>query len=308
MNISIFLQNRPHFGTTIIHVPLIYSLQSYYPQANIFLFSKNESTNMLTEILNIKNVFVNTNRFVEIYQYTKINSDITISLRKNSSFLSLMISLLNRKEKYGLNNKITSLFFTKTSQYQDIQYRACNFLNLLPKKIPKQYFTLPKKNHLTIIPAGEYLFKHWKIENYLELADMLHVRYPEYHIFFLLGQREKKYIPIINNHSSTYKTYLSLDLPSLINIIQSSQLVIANDCGPAHIAQISDVANLILYSNQKSSAIATAGEWFRKKANSSYIIGENLKSIDSISVKEVYALAIKSLTNNFTHNIYQGHI
>lgn len=286
MNIAIFLQNRPHFGTTLTHLPLIHSLQLAYPNANIFLFSKNESTHLLTKIISIKKVFVTKNRFKEITNYQTINFDITISLRKNSLFLSSML-LLSKGKKYAFDNTITKLFFTKSIPYQKDIYRAENFLNLLPDEVAPHYFHTKKKHHITLIPAGEYKLKHWSIQNYLTLADTLVKLYPNLDVNFVLGQAEKDYLDIIKKHNRAYSISFHREVDELFEIITSSQLVIANDCGPAHIAQISDTSNIILYSDENFKADKTVNEWFRKKENARYIISDAGKSINTIKIETV---------------------
>jgi len=290
MNIAIFLQNRPHFGTTLIHLPLIHSLQLAYPDANIFLFSKNDSSYLLSKIVCIKKVFVTKNRFTEIANYRTINFDITISLRKNSLFLSVML-LLSKGKKYAYNNTITRLFFTKSILYQKNIYRASNFLNLLPHEVTAHYFHSEKKNYITLIPAGEYKIKHWNIQNYLQLADTFVKLYPLLDINFVLGEAEREYLNVIKNHSTTYSIYFNKSLNELFDIIISSKLVVANDCGPAHIAQISDTANIILYSDENFTAKKTINEWFRKKENARYVISDKGKSINTINVNAVIKTA-----------------
>ncbi len=290
MNIAIFLQNRPHFGTTLIHLPLIHSLQLAYPDANIFLFSKNESTYLLTKIVSIKKVFVAKNRFTEIKNYRTTDFDITISLRKNSLFLSFVL-LLSKGKKYAYTNTITKLFFTKSVPYQKDIYRAENFLNLLPDEVAPHYFHSKKKQYISLIPAGEYKIKHWAIQNYLQLADTLVKLYPNLHINFVLGKAEKEYLDIIQKHNSTYDISFHKDIDKLFKIIRSSKLVVANDCGPAHIAQISDTSNIILYSDENFKANRTVAEWFRTKENARYIISDAGKSINTIEIETVIKTA-----------------
>jgi len=297
MNISIFMQNRPHFGTTLLHLPLLHSLKTNYPNANIYLFSKNESSKLLKEIIPIKELFINKNRFKEITDYRSIDSDITISLRKNSLFLVFTIFLFNRKKKYGFKNTLTPFLFTSSNSYINGEYRSENFLNLLPKDIEHHYFKIEKEKHITLIPAGEYQFKHWDITNYLQLATLLQRAFAHLEIHFVLGKSEEKYLKTIQNHSSSFYIDYALDMKKLFHIIQSSRLVIGNDCGPAHIAQISDVSNIILFSNENKNGKATVKEWFRKKEDSHYFLGEEAQSINTLTVESVYSKACSLLEN-----------
>ena len=110
-----------------------------------------------------------------------------------------------------------------------------------------------------------------------------------------MGEAEKHYLPIIEQWHIKYDTFMNEPLPKLFSIIQSSQLVIANDCGPSHIAQISEVPNIILYSSETKDGYKVAQEWFREKKDSYYLVGEKDQSINSITVAHVYEKALVAL-------------
>ena len=297
MNIAIFMQNRPHFGATLLHIPLIYSLKQCYPDAEIALFSKNSSAKMLFGVTDVKQIHVTQNKVEEVKLYKQFNADMSISLRKNSLPAALAILFFNRLASFSYANFISKAFFTKAILFNQHQFRAESFLSLLPDTCHKHY--LPKlpseQKNIYLMPGGAFEWKHWEIKNYLQLADRLQERFTDHTICFIMGEMEKHYLPIIEAWSQRYKVYMNATLPKLFTLVRSAQLVIANDCGPSHIAQISEVPNIILYSSETNDGYNVAKEWFRKKEGSYYLVGEKDQSINSISVNSVYVAVEKSL-------------
>ncbi|MDA3947319.1 MAG: hypothetical protein PF439_11640 [Helicobacteraceae bacterium] len=297
MNIAIFMQNRPHFGANLLHIPLIYSLKQCFPDADITLFSKNGTAKILTSVMPIKNIHVTKDKFKEVQTYQKLDADITISLRKNSLPVTLAMILLNRNKTYGYANFLSRLFFTKTLPFNQSLFRTESYLALLPDQCPKQYLpSIPvQQKHICLMPGGAFDWKHWDIENYLKLADRLKNRLPEYTVYFVMGEMEEPYVKTIEAWHNHYEILINQPLKALFELVQSSQLVIANDCGPSHIAQISDVKNIILYSSEVNDGNSVAKEWFRDKEDSAFIVGVKGESINTIDVDSVYQSALRSL-------------
>ena len=297
LKIAIFMQNRPHFGATLLHIPLVYSLKQCFPNAEITLFSKNASAKMLLSVTATDHINVTKDKLEEIRAYKKFDADISISLRKNSLPVTLAMILFNRKQSYGYANFLARLFFTKTVEFNQSLFRADSYLSLLPESCEKKFLSsLPaREKRICLMPGGAFEWKHWDIRNYLQLADKLQSRLPEYTICFVMGAMEQSYVSTIEAWDRRYAIHMEMPLNALFELVQGSELIIANDCGPSHIAQISDVCNIILYSSETNNGHAVAKEWFREKEGSSFIVGEENRSINTIEVDNVYQTALNAL-------------
>jgi len=268
-----------------------------YPDATIALFSKNSSAKMLFGVTDVKQVHVTQNKVEEIKLYKQFNADMSISLRKNSLPVALAILFFNRPASFSYANVISKAFFTKAIPFDQHQFRAESFLSLLPDTCHKRYLPklLSEQENIYLMPGGAFTWKHWEITNYLKLADKLQLQYPEYVISFIIGKDEEHYLQSIEEWPTDYAVYINKPLTELFSLVQHAQLVIANDCGPSHIAQISAVSNIILYSSEKNDGENVAKEWFREKPNSLYLVGEKKRSINSISLNTVYESAVSIL-------------
>ena len=297
MKIALFMQNRPHFGANLLHIPLIYSLSRCYPDATIVLFSKNNSSKMLLDVTAVEKVVVTDSKLDEIKAYKAFQADMTFSLRKNSLPVTLAAILFNAKGSYGYANFLADLFFTKTRPFEQDRFRAQSYLDLLPESCQKSYLPAiaSTEKSICLMPGGAFSWKHWEITNYLKLADKLQTRHRDHKILFIMGGAEQHYVPLIKAWPNSYEVFVDQPLKALFKQVQSARLVIANDCGPSHIAQISEVPNIILYSSETNDGNKVAKEWFRVKEYSYFLVGEQGKSIDSISVESVFETALKAL-------------
>ena len=288
--IVIFMQNRDFFGAQIIHIPLVLELKKQYPNSKIILFAKYGVAKILNGLNIVDKIIIEKTKFDTFKKYISINPDVTINLRKKSLFINMLISFFNFKTKIGFETGLTKLFFTKTSVYNSSLYRGHNYM----KPFDRTMELLPTntKKRISILPGAGGDFKMWNINNYISLAKQLKEIYVDYEICFVLGNKEASFS---NDIPKEFKIYLNLEIKSLFEVIQESMLVIANDCGPSHIAQISDINTLILYSDEMNDANKVKKEWFNDKSNSYCIIGKSNKHIDSINVEEVFNLADKIL-------------
>jgi len=286
--IVIFMQNREFFGAQVVHIPLIKVLKARYPQHHITLFSKHQVSKVLSSF--VDEIVIERSKWHGLREYFAIGADVTINLRKKSSFINFYIALLNRQTKIGFTTPLTKLCFTQNKAHNPTTYRASNYLNLMDETM--KYESSSKVQRICIIAGAGEDFKIYPIRSYIELATKLKKRYPEYEIAFVLGQKESALQEYIKE---PFKVYFDCEIEKLFEVISTSSLVVSNDCGPSHIAQISDVANIILYSDEKGNADKVVQEWFNPKDNAIYLSSEKNKKIATIEVQDIFREATKLL-------------
>lgn len=280
--IAVFMQNRDFFGAQIVHIPLLKKLRQKYPQARITLFSKSPISRILIELGLADTLVIETTKLKTALHYIKQNASLSINLRKNSLFTAALISLFNLNKKIGFSNTLSNIFFTKTVRYDDTIYRARNYLNLLDEKL--EYEPLAEQNDVIIIPGAGKSFKEWGIDNYVEAARFIKDAYPHIAVRFVLGKKEQGFIEQIPKE---FSVLYDLEIKKLYDTLSRSSLVIANDCGPSHIAQINGTKTLILLSDEYGDAQKVAKEWVNTGEHKLCLIGEAQKSIRTISLGEV---------------------
>jgi ADP-heptose:LPS heptosyltransferase len=284
--IVVIMQNRNFLGAQIVHIPVLLELKKMYKESKIIIFSKHKVSNILLDLGIVDKLIIEENQFKTFVKYLSINPQITINLRKKSILWILINSFFNFNSRIGFKTFISNLFFTKTFKYNSKIYRAQNYLNLIEKNLEVESFD--KVERILIIPGAGGNEKIWNIENYVELANKLKNLYNGFEVAFLLGLKEQNLIQSIeNNH---FALYFNKEITFVKNIIQTSSIVIANDCGPSHFAQISDVKTFILYTNEKGDANDVISEWFNKMGNKFYIIGKEYENMNSLTAENVFEL------------------
>lgn len=277
--IVVFMHNRNFFGAQIVHIPLLKKLKEKYPDSHITLFSKSQISHILIELGVADTLITETKKIKTLLEYIKQNAFLSINLRKNSFFTSFIISLFNFNRKIGFHNTFSNLFFTKTAYYDDTIYRAQNYLNLIGEKLT--YEPVTKNKEIIIIPGAGGKFKEWSINNYIKLAILIKEKYPLFTLHFILGKNEQH---LLDKIPDGFSILYDLDVKKLYDVIIHSSLVIANDCGPSHIAQINDVKTLILVSDEYNNAQKVVKEWVNKP----FIIGKKQENIQSITLEDVW--------------------
>lgn len=100
------------------------------------------------------------------------------------------------------------------------------------------------KNSVIAIPCGSTNTKKWPIGYWIKLLKNLQKE--KFNIQVFLGPLEKNLYSEFKNLSGV-NVHQSLDLREIAELIQYSKIVIANDCGPMHIAASQDVSVLAIF-------------------------------------------------------------
>ncbi len=280
-NIVIISQNRPFLGAQIVHLPLINFLKVKYPKSKIHFFSKSKISKSLLPLGSIDYVIIEQSKGHFLEEYRKINADLTINLRKQSLWHFWVVALFAKGKKVGFSSTLTNLFYDQTSHNNVSIYRANNYLALFGGVITHENTACKKQ--ICIIPGAGQEHKIWDLNNYLEVAQQIQKNYSDIEVIFLLGEKEADY----KDKLTQFTVHIDMNLEQLYHCIGQSLLVIANDCGPSHLAHIQAVDMVSLFSNERLDAQSTIDEWYHKRTGAKLIQSDAHKSINTISVNKV---------------------
>jgi ADP-heptose:LPS heptosyltransferase len=284
-NIVVFLQNRDFFGAQICHIPFLEALRKVYPGRKIHLVSKHKISYLFKELGLADEVILESGKVELASRYFALAPEITLNLRRQSGFVNTLVGLGSVQTKIGFASPISRKLFTRTRTHETGVYRAQNYLRLLDREMEETHFS--EGNEILIMPGAGGEHKIWPLANYLDVARVLSARHPVLKIGFVLGAKEKGMREAIAQ--SGFAVYDNLDIRTLVGTVKRAKCVIANDCGPSHIAQIYKKRSVILYSDETYSARGTIDEWFNKHDRAVALIGEVGAPIDTIPVTEVVA-------------------
>ena len=313
MKSVVFLQKRDFLGNRLIHLPLLYALKHAYVDNEIIVFSPFESVKFFKDAGLASEVHVYSYGLIRmVRQLRRLNPDLIVSLRPRSEWLCLAIGLSGAKVRVSFSTPVTRGLFTHTMKSDYSIYRALNFLKLLELigifAKPEEFFLEQAKhgtldltegpNYICLIPgggAGE--FKRWGIRNYLGLCKKLKGGFKNAGFIFLLGDAEKDYVEKIQSSSIAEHTVILQNdsIANLARAISSSKVTIANDTGPAQIAQMMKMPYVGIFSNHDGKARTRIGEWFFKRENAVAVTSGEKKDIKTIPVERIQKAVIQLL-------------
>ena len=281
--IAILAPNKEFFGATIVQFPFFQSLRSAYPDAEIKVWSSVKISNILKtyslcdEVTSIeKNGF-----FPFLISLLKFSPDLIINMRPNSDRTLLCTFLTPARKKIWFSKKKKHKGVFQNTQI----YIAYSYLELLGPLGVRQdrnfelfsqliktsgYVIQQSKKNIVFIVAGGERYKRWGIDNFLRLIEILGPSHFFYH--FVLGADEQDYIKSINEKNLPFfEIHSGKKIEDIGKLCISSDLVVSNDCGPSHIAQLSHCRYLSLWGWGLKPLFPRFSEWFYPH-NDSYVL------------------------------------
>lgn len=116
------------------------------------------------------------------------------------------------------------------------------------QSVDKLLENIDKSKELVVFsPATIWPSKHWMEEYWAELSDMLS---PDYNVVFIGTEGDKNLIERITSKTKIIENHLSLagktNIPELIELFNRTDILVAPDTGPAHIANATQHPKIIM--------------------------------------------------------------
>jgi ADP-heptose:LPS heptosyltransferase len=306
MKSVVFLQNRNFYGNKLIHIPLLYALKKKLKSSETIVFSPYESGMLFSKIGLASSVQFYSPGLLHMKRKLKqLKPDLVLSLRPSSQWLDMAVGLCGAKKRLGFRTTLSKFLFTHTVPRDFSLYRALDFMRLLEpigvkdklgsffyRQREQATLRLPEgRDWYCLIPGGGTgVFKRWSIERFLELCRLIRQENLRASFLFILGDKEKEYVkPIKTSPDASDAIILFKEkIANLSEAFSSSKATIANDCGPAQIAQMMKVPYVGLFSNHEGRADEWIAEWFLPHEQATAIVSEDSKDINSISADNVH--------------------
>lgn len=306
MKSIVFLQNRNFYGNKLIHIPLLYALKKNLKSRKIVVFSPYESGKLFAKIGLASDVeFYSHGLLTMMQKLRRLKPDLVLSLRPSSQWLDIAIGFSGANERLGFETQLSKRLFTHTVPRDVSIYRAVDFMRLLepigvPQKLGTYFYDqrehaerlLPKdRDWYCLIPGGGAgAFKRWSIQRFLELCVLIRRENKQASFVFILGDKEKEYVDLIKASLHTEEVIILFKekIANLSEVFAASRATVANDCGPAQIAQMMKVPYVGLFSNQDGKADELIAEWFLPHKRASAVVSDRSHDINSIPAEKVF--------------------
>ena len=192
------------------------------------------------------------------------------------------------------NNRVTDFLWTHAYRKDPNEYLAIANLKLLGLLHPVDVHAItrdsmlalaqqtqnavPQANVVLMPGGGAGEFKRWDIQSFVALTTQLKtVMGPTTRFCFVMGPDEQKEAAFVQSQGrSDIDIMMTRPLPEIATLVLNSQLVVANDCGPSHIAQNAGVPYVGLLHEPNP-------QWFWQRSNSRYVLpddgSDNIKAV-----------------------------
>jgi ADP-heptose:LPS heptosyltransferase len=144
-----------------------------------------------------------------------------------------------------------------------------------------------------LVSCGAKTRKHWGAVRYAEVARRLSVDYPDLMWYSVMGPREIEQGcgEIFQNAPIPIEIAAGNSIPDLAHLLLNARLVIANDCGPAHLAQMAGVPIVQPFDNSDGLNRVAIPSWFDIRPGAICLTPRARAPIDTIPVDAVIQAA-----------------
>lgn len=308
-DIVVYVRSQPQLGDQIVAFATLYQLKAWWPGRQVKVVARDDVGHIYRDL-----------PWVDEFQRARSLRDYVRSL---TSTTQVSVNLHHSSERFGLvnllrlpairlgfrNARFSDLVWTHCHRKDEAEYIGLANLRLLAAYRPldaeaaaRRCFAELARRHghtelaadVVFIPGGgSGPFKRWRLAHYLRLADRLKsllgadIRYT-----FVLGQQETRERAELDALRRTdIQVAYCRPLSELSAIMLRARLVVANDCGPSHVAQATGVPYVGIF-NQSNP------EWFwRRRGAADVVPREPRDGIDSITPDDVLRACVDVLSS-----------
>jgi ADP-heptose:LPS heptosyltransferase len=316
---GVFLQNRDFFGAMVVHVPLLDALRQADPRAPLVVYTPFERGRMYASIGLADDVVVYRAAGGSLWSDLRERRfERIVTLRPQSFGLTALISTAGAGRTLGYATALSRLVLTRTIRRDVTIYRALNYVNLLAGEVsvpafgeairrlaarssraiepstgrssadrPSDDTALP----YVLMPCGSEERKLWGEANFVALARAIADADRDARFHLVLGGGEARYVDLFARAGLADRTQALVDgsLPDIAQVVLRARAVVANDCGPSHVAQLSGVPLVLVFGNWDGAARVRIDEWFWPRPGARCLTTRDAGPVAALAVGEVLA-------------------
>jgi len=296
-------------GTQIVSYPLLYQIKQFWPTCHLRVVAQ-DAVGKYYLTLPWVDAFTQADSLPEVYRALDGQVDLVIALHFASEKYGIAALLKRPKYRLGFkNNRVTDFVWTHSHRKNFSEYMGLANLSLLaefksfdPTQAARQcvqalaacadsasptgVFSSSDANFTQIVlmpggGAGDY--KRWPIEHYVALANLLKSTLAAQTRFcFVLGPDEaEQHRWLLSLERSDFVCLMTRPIAEIAKAVMSAKLVVANDCGPSHLAQFAGVPYVGLFHESNR-------EWFWTRETSLDVLPQDgTNEIKNVTPKQV---------------------
>ena len=272
-------------GTQIVSYPLLYQIKQFWPACHLRVVAQDAvGQHYLT--LPWVDAFTQADTLPEVYRAMDGSADLVIALHFASEKYGIAALLKRPTYRLGFKNgRVTDFVWTHSHRKDFSEYMGlanlrvlAAFKNFDPTQAARQCVqalaTIPADTsaaEVVLMPgggAGDY--KRWPIAHFVALADLLKsTLMPHARFCFVMGPDEAEQHHWLQSLGRSEFVYLmTRPIAEIAKAVMAAKLVVANDCGPSHLAQFSGVPYVGVFHESNR-------EWFWARETSADVLPQD---------------------------------
>jgi len=275
----IIISRTDSIGDVILTLPLCVWLKKQFPQSELVFLGRSYTKDIIT-CFDVVDTFLNFDDFSSLptsERIARLKADCIIHVFPNRE-----IAALSKKAKipmrigtahrifhlltcnYRLNfSRKQSLLHEAQLNFEllkplglnetpifDSMFQSLNHFNIPTVSLPTEFSGIDFSNTIILHPKSQGSALEWPLEKYIELAQVL-VQQKKTVIFTGTENEGKEFSAILPVHPQIIDSSGKLNLKQLILLISSCEALLACSTGPYHIAGISGIKAIGLFSPRK---------------------------------------------------------
>jgi ADP-heptose:LPS heptosyltransferase len=308
-NVVVFIRSMQFLGTQIVSYPLLYQIKQFWPECTLRVVAQDAVGKHYLSLPWV-DAFTQADSLPEVVRAMAGRPDLVIALHFASEKYGIAALLKRPAYRLGFNNnRVTDFVWTHSHRKDFSEYMGLANLRVLaafkefdPAVAARQCVQalaasedMPPtpRAQVVLMPgggAGDY--KRWPIEHYVALADLLKsTLMPQARFCFVLGPDEAEYHRWLQSLARSDFVYLMTQpLGAIAQAVLNAQLVVANDCGPSHLAQFARVPYVGVFHESNR-------EWFWTRETSLDVLpSDGTTEIKHVTPEQVLTAAQRVLS------------
>ncbi len=309
-DLVVLVRSRPFFGAQLVMFPALYQLKAWRPDLRLHVVAR-DPLHAVFAPLPWVDVFHEAHSWHDEWRAIGRHCEVLVGLHPSSERHGLLA--LGRRPPVRLgfrNGRLTDRIWTHAIAANTHDYRGLHFLNLLaawqpldPLQTARQSIvhlaaTLPARQRpapdgLVLMPgggAGE--FKKWGLSRFLDLAAALGRQHGwNLPVHVVLGPAEIAEAEQLRQAAApSVRVWQQPSLAELAALVSTARLVVANDCGPSHLAQCAGTPLVSVFDSPKP-------EWFWSRPGALCLTPPAGQGLPQLALATVQAACNQVLAN-----------
>lgn len=252
---AVFVRDKHTLGDHIVVYPLLHALHLSFPESSLRVVGSHDAGRFY-KLLPWPVDYIQSGVFREDVRALGRGAHAMVALPCSSERYGILASVCRPTLRLGYRNKrVFDFAWTHSCTRSEDDYRAVTYLRLLNTVTPvdieanaracflrlaeSSAVPTPRADVVFMPGGGLGAYKRWRLAHYLDLMGLIQRELSRDTRFaFVLGPDEsEEYAHLRQLNAPNVHLMMSRPLAEIADLCLHARLVVANDCGPSHIAQ-----------------------------------------------------------------------